>query len=314
METEARKRKHNIFHIVLCVGLLAVIWGGYLLIMRGIHRSIEPCEDDFSWVYQVDSVVVEGDEFVLTGFAFELGRDAEKKAFDIVLQDIETGKNYFPKMQYSERKDVNEYFLCEYDYLNSGFTARIKSKKLDLQKGNYEVLLQMGGTRKAYQTGTYLSKGQLMYVNPNEYVPLEVVGTNLEEIVEKGVLRVYRPDVGMYVYQYEGELYWIAEPEYGFVEGDTIMQYQLGTTQVEKIPQHRLENGWSSDNIGFLFSRNELTEWNTGKYRVTKKSLPTVYSITKIWIGNFIDGWIWLQNFRPYYRFQNRETQYMNGV
>ena len=305
METEARKRKQNIFHIVLCVGLLAVIWGGYVFAMREVHRFIELCKDDFSWVYQVDSVAVEGDEFVLTGFAFELGKDAEKKAYDIVLQDIETGKNYFSKMQYSERKDVNEYFLCEYDYLNSGFTARIKADKLDLQNRNYEVILQKRGTRKAYRTGTYVSKGRLMYVNPKEYVPLDVAGTDLEEIVEKGVLRVYRPDVGMYVYQYEGELYWIAEPEYGFDnEGNTRVQYHLYTSQLEKLPKERLINNWYWDNRNFSFLDKEILKKNAGKYRLSKFAFPKEYSIIKILTGNHIDGWIWRQEFRPYYLFE----------
>ena len=142
-----------------------------------------------------------------------------------------------------------------------------------------------------------------MYTNPKEYVPLEVAGTDLEEIVENGVLRVYRPDYGMYVYQYEGELYWIAEPEYGFVEGDTVVECQLDTTQIARLPQHRLENQWYWDNIGFQFRSNECIALNTGKYRVTKKALPKEYSITKIWTGNYINNWIWLSYFRPYYKF-----------
>ena len=295
--------KKRIVQLTICIALLAVVWGGYAVLMRVINHQIEPCEDDFSWVYQVDSVSVEGDEFVLTGFAFKLGKNAEKRAFDIVLQDIEAGKNYFPKMQYSKREDVNDYFLCEYDYLNSGFTARIKTDKFDLQNGKYEVILQLDGRRKAYRTGTYILEGQLMYVNPNEYVQLEVEGTDLEEIVEEGVLRVYRPDVGMYVYQYEGELYWIAEPEYGFIDGNSYVQYQLDTTQIDRLPEKRLADNSYWDNIGFMFCDNELLEVDAGRYRVAKKALPKEYSISRIWTGNYSDKWVWLHEFRPHYEF-----------
>ena len=97
--------------------------------------------------------------------------------------------------------------------------------------------------------------------------------------------------------------------DFDIFDGDTIIQYQLSTTQAESIPQQRLENGWNWDNIGFYFSKNELIEWNTGKYRVAKKSIPTEYSVTKIWTGNYNDGWIWIQNFRPYYQFQKYETK-----
>lgn len=296
--------KKRIVQVTICIALLAVVWGGYAIVMRILNHQIEPCEDDFSWVYQVDSVAVEGEEFVLTGFAFKLGKNAEKRAFDIVLQDIETGKNYFPKMQYAKREDVNDYFLCEYDYLNSGFTARIKADKLDLQNGNYEVILQIDGRRKAYQTGTYVAKGRLMYVNPKEYVPLEVAGTDLEEIVEKGVLRVYCPDVGMYVYQYGGELFWITDSKYTFVDDDSLLEYQITTTQVEKLPQERVENNWLFDNCRFMFKSNELTTSNFGKYRVSKKFLPKEYSVTFVWTGNRIDTWIWEQKFRPFYEFE----------
>lgn len=280
--------------------LVILIWGGYFL---AVYYVVKVKPDDFSWVYQVDAIDEGEKEVILSGFAFQLNEDSADKRFEIILRDIESGEKYFPKMKYSERKDVNDYFLCEYDYLHSGYQAVFQGKKLDLQNRNYEVLLRVLGEQNAYQTGTYLSKGELMYTNPKEYVPLEVAGTDLEEIVENGVLRVYRPDYGMYVYQYEGELYWIAEPEYGFVEGDTYVQYQLDTTQIARLPQHRLENQWYWDNIGFQFRSNECNALNIGKYRATKKALPKEYSITKIWTGNYIDGWIWQSDFRPYYEF-----------
>lgn len=290
--------KKTIIKTIVCFGLVVLIWGGYFLAAR---YWIIVKADDFSWVYQVDAVEEREKEIILSGFAFQLDVDSADERYEIILQDITSGENLFPKMEYSERKDVNDYFLCEYDYLHSGYQAVFQGKKLDLQNKDYEVLLRAHGKQVAYRTGTYLSKGELMYANPKEYVPLEVAGTDLEEIVEKSVLRVYRPDYGMYVYQYEGELYWIAEPEYGFVEGDTYVQYHLNTTQIERLPQHRLENQWYWDNIGFMFRSNECVALNTGKYRVTKKALPKEYSIKRIETGNYIEGWIWKQDFRPYY-------------
>lgn len=296
--------KKTIGQIAVCIGLLVLVWGGYFLIKEyKIGRALEVREDNFSWVYQVDAVEREKGTLLLKGFAFQLGVDAEKNNCEIVLQELETGKRYFLKMSYLERQDVNDYFLCEYDYLQSGFVAEIKEKRLDIEK-NYEVLLRVAGGRTTYQTGTYLSGGKLVYTNPTEFVPLEVAGTALEEVVENGILRVYRPDYGMYVYQYDGELYWIAEPEYGFVDGDTCVQYQLETTQKENLPKVRLENHWDWDNIGFQFMTNEMTGQDFGTYRVAKKALPVEYAITKIWTGNYIDGWIWKQNFRPWYELE----------
>ena len=302
------KVKRSTVHVVICVGLLCLIWGGYFLTKYyGTDRILEVEADDFSWVYQVDSVEIDNGDFVLRGFAFELDRDATEGAYEIVLQDIESGKRYFPKMEYMERMDVNEYFLCEYDYLQTGFEAMIKAKKLDLDTKDYEVLLRRADERQTYQTGTYISKGELMYANPQEFEPLNVEGTGLEKIVEEGILRVYRPDYGMYVYQYEGELYWIAEDDYKYdKDGDTYIQCQLDTTQVDKLPEHRLKNQWNWDNIGFLFTSNELVELSSSDYRVASEALPTEYAIEKIWTGNYVDFWIWRQNFRPYYQLEAR--------
>lgn len=295
-----RLSRRNMIRLLVSTCLVILIWGGYFL---AVHYVVKVKPDDFSWVYQVDSVEEREEEVVLSGFAFQLGKNSGDKRYEIVLQDIESGKNHFPKMEYSERKDVNDYFLCEYDYLHSGYQAVFQRKRLDLQNKDYEVLLREHGKLMAYQTGVYLSKGELMYTNPKEYVPLEVAGTDLEEIVENGVLRVYRPDYGMYVYQYEGELYWIAEPEYGFEEGDTYIQWHLNTSQIENLPKVRLENKWYFDNLGFMFSTMEMLENNTGKYRVTKKVLPKEYSIVSMNTGRHKNGWIWQSYFRPYYKF-----------
>lgn len=290
---------------MICVGLVCLIWGGYFLAKHyGTDRILDVREDDFSWVYQVDSAETEDGEFVLRGFAFELDKDATEGAFEIVLQDIESGKRYFPKMRYMERADVNKYFLCEYDYLQTGFEAAIKAKKLDLDEKSYEVLLRRADERQTYQTGTYISKGSLMYANPSEFEPLDVEGTDLEMVVKDGVLRVYRPDYGMYVYQYDGELYWIADSMYDFVDGDAIMQYQLDTTQINRLPSDRQNNNWTWDNISFKFSEYELLGGNTGEYRVAKAMIPIEYSVEKIWTGNYKEKWIWQQNFRPYYQFK----------
>lgn len=303
---EGRKNTHRmaavLWKMLVCSVLLCAVWGGYIAVKVYVtDRKIEIKEDDFSWVYQVDTAETEGKNLVLRGFAFVLDADAVEGAFELVLQDGTSGKRYFLNMEYTLREDVNEYFFCEYDYRNSGFQATIDTKKLDLAEKDYEVLLRVAGKQRAYHTGTYLSKGKLMYTNPAEFEPLEVAGTALEEVVECGVLRVYRPDVGMYVYQYDGELYWIAEPEYGFVDENTNVQYHLETTQKENLPKKRLENQWYWDNIGFQFTTNEMTGLNFGIYRVAKKALPVEYAIAKIRTGNYINGWIWMQDFRPWY-------------
>ena len=80
-------------------------------------------------------------------------------------------------------------------------------------------------------------------------------------------------------------------------------QFYYNLSCLLSLPKDRIENNWLWSNLGFRFKWNELVDWNTGIYRVAKATLPTEYSITKIWTGNYKDGWIWKSDFRPWYVF-----------
>lgn len=299
-ETVSKIRNQILIFIVLMVILYLFYW----TIMTLLSKRFEVRWDDYSWMFQIDSITEDDEDLVISGWAFQLDQNAEHEKYEIILRDTITGKGYYPKTEYHSRTDVNEYFVCEYDYSESGFLSKISLKKLDLKNSVYEVLLRPGTDKEVYATGVYYSKGEMHHVNPEKFIPLQCEGTDLEKVVEEGILEVYRPDVGMYVYQYEGEMYWIASEQYGFVNGDSVVQFQMYTTQVDRLPAERLESGNLWSNIGFKFSANELVEWDTGQYRVAKCALPTDYSITVIWTGNYIDDWIWRSDFRPWYDFE----------
>ncbi len=100
--------------ITIFVILMVLLAGGYYTLRNKLNQRFSVVDKDYSWIYQVDSVEEKG-KLVLTGFAFELGRNAEAD-FDILLVNMETGEAVYPKIEYSRRNDVNQYFLCEYDY------------------------------------------------------------------------------------------------------------------------------------------------------------------------------------------------------
>ena len=107
----------------------------------------------------------------------------------------------------------------------------------------------------------------------------------------------------MYIYQYGGELYWIADFEYEFkADGNNRIEYQINTTQVQNLPKDRLDNGWHWSNIGFVFEENEIVMDDS--WRVAKCRLPEEYSITDIGSGHKINDWVWQHNFRPWYEFK----------
>lgn len=295
-------KKKQVIQMMICVFLTVIIWGVYWWGMSRLELQIEPCADDFSWVHQVDSVTRKDGKLVLQGFAFELDVDSVGKNYEIVLQSLDTRENHFLKMEYSERKDVNDYFLCEYDYLKSGYQASVSEDRLDLQEKDYEVLLRMKGRKKAYQTGTYLVDGLLTYENPLEFLPPEVGGTDLEKIVKDGKLRVYQPDYGVYVYQYQGSFVWIADRKGEFIEyADTKAEYHAYTTQVKQLPQGRYLERLLWDDLCFSFRDFEQEKYNVDKYRVAIRKIPTEYSIKSVLVGNYAKDWLWSSYFRPIY-------------
>ena len=295
------KNKKTIVQAIICVGLLCVIWGGYWLIKHyWTDRIVEIKENNYEWICQVESVETEG-MLQIQGFAFVPLIDAKAKTYEIILCDINTKKIYFPKMRYEERMDVNQFFLGEYDYSQSGFVATIKNEKINLDENTYEILIRTKGERKAFRMGVYIENGEILYANPNECEELDVVGTELEAIIKDGILRVNRPDHGMYVYQYGNVLYWIAEDERDFIEGDIILQYFIEPIDISKVPNGRLDK-WGWENIGFKFSEYEVKEWNTGKYRVARREIPVDYQINRIVTGNYMNGEIWRADFYPYYQ------------
>lgn len=298
-------RKKHIYGFILSMIILILSYSGILSIIKTIkYREFTRVTDDYTWVYQIDRIKERENQLVIEGWAFELDKNTDESDFEIILYDIETKKGLFPEMMFNERQDVNEYFLCEYSYLNSGFTATISNRKIDLDKGKYEILLRPEKSKEAFSTGIYLVNGMIQFVNPDEFVPLNVDGTDLEQIIEDGILRVYKPDIGMYVYQFEGDLYWIAESKYVFSDGDTNMTLRMDTTQKERVPEEILnkENLWVD--ISFTFSSEELTEYNCGSYRVAKRKIPTAYSIVKMWTGSYMKENTWISSFRPWYEFK----------
>lgn len=300
------QKKRTIWQVLICIGLLCVIWGGYILVIRNYRQQIDEIrEDDFSWITQVEKIENKDGKITITGFAFKLNKSAKEKAYAIVLRDMDTDKFVFPKMEYVQRADVNRYFLCDYDYSDSGFIARIDDEVLRLEEKNYEVLVKPYWDEYAYQTGLYLAKGEMLCTNPENYVALDTEGTELDTIIKNGILRVYEPNIGVYVYQLEETMYWVFEKDYAYFNdnGDMWLQYILYTTQNEKLPKEQLEINCLWNNSSFSFKKRELSQYETEKYRVVACEMPKEHSVTFIQTGHYAEEWYWRKQFRPWYNF-----------
>ena len=145
------KKKQFIFFLVS----MFILYIGYSFFKFQMNRNFRIIEDDYSWVYQIDNFEEKNGELIVDGWAFELEQESKEKPFKIIFYNIDIGKCYYPKMIFFERKDVNNYFLCEYDYSKSGFRATISIEKLDLKNGIFQIILKPNNKVSAYKTEIY---------------------------------------------------------------------------------------------------------------------------------------------------------------
>lgn len=284
--------------------------------------TFEYIADSNAYAYQIEEISFEDEDLVISGWFFSLKKVQneyrevdENNSIGIVLYDRSQkeeknidGSNKHKKgialnTTRQTRTDINDYFKCEFDYSQCGFIARIKKSEVGLEDKQYQVIIKpeqdsIGGIC----TDTYIDYGKLKYIDPNLEKELDLVDTDLESIVESGYCLVSCPEYGIYVYQQKRKLYWIADIDFDFEEdGTTYIQFHLDTTQFDKLPLYRTENGWFWDDIGGSFEDYEITnEMNCGKYRVAVRDIPEEYSITGIRTGyKFAGGWVWQRYFRP---------------
>ncbi len=283
---------------------MTMLFCGYNFLSKMIIRNFEIVNNDFSWVYQIDNVEKNTSAVVFNGWAFKTDKKSLGEDFIIILIDLNTKEKYYPKMKYMERKDVNNYFEGSHSYLESGFSATISKKKIDIFDSVYEIFLCDLEEDAAFATGMYFMGNEIYYTNPVEYEPLDVVGTSLEKIVANGLIRLYRPDKGVYVYQYEDELYWITDTQHDFFIENWSVLYHAHTTQWDRLPKGSIEKGIYWENLSFKFSSREYVEFSGDKYLVAKEKIPTDYAVSFITTGQIgTNDYEWMDSFYLRYEF-----------
>ena len=281
-----------------------------------------------SFCFQVDEASTHDNNLTLRGFAFGYDRrqvpprlflrptkTRNEADMDVTLRQTKTGnkadRNINIRLTETEdtivldvnygaaRPDVNEYFLCDYDYTNVGFTAT----GIVNPETEYEIFIEWPLT-KPVSTGGYI-------LGEDVHRVATLTGTGRFELpnlpanyVKNGTLLVCRPDIHIWVFQYDGYLYWVADEEFHFEDdGLTYIQYLLWTTQIEKLPPDRLKANLFWFNLSGYFEKYEISG-DFGNYRVMRCELPTEYSITAVLTGYCKDGeWVWANSFRPVYVF-----------
>ena len=295
-------------------GMLYMVNAGILIFCLGVLFLIRDHDEknvttlSRGLCFQVEDASYQDGRMEVSGVCFWYDRGPI--AYTILLRSTKTGESY-PLQTESclPRPDVSAYFHL--DSLKAGFQA---SGQGIAENEEYEVAVDFGFHR-VISTGVLLTAekeqaGVHIHSVPDAvFVPLETEGTDLEEITAKGVLLSSQPVFHVYVYFYEGSLYWIAEDGF-FLEDDgrTFMNAVLWTTEPEKISQYSKDLGLQYDALGVSFEIGEVSG-NFGRYRVCAWKLPKDYPITSIMLGYFYNGWVWKEYCWPVYDFSQYIAQ-----
>ncbi len=317
-----RKKIYRILlNLIAIIAILIVFLIVNIKIDIASKQRLSFVSDGGKYCYGIDSLEREENELVINGWFLEMkslegveievsDKDAEQMLALVPIHgddlNNEAQNAVFLKVRDTkiDRPDVNEYLSCEYDYSKCGFVAAVSCDELNLEKTAYRLVFKPDAMKAlAVLLNVYLTDGGIIYTDPTQSPELDTDGTELDKIVKEGVRLVSRPDFGCYVYQLGKDLYWIADDNYAFCEnGETYIQYQMNTTQVDNLPEERLMNNWFWSNIGDLFERHEITsQIDCGKYRVSKREIPSEYSVTDITTGYNNGEWVWKSKFKPLY-------------
>ncbi len=317
-----KNRTEKIFFCIF--GTCAVIIA-YVLLNKHMYnvksQYVLYASDSNKYVYDVETsdkineiIQLEGWFFLAEEVRGKTVDTSENYACSLVLVDVselngdDDGRRIkgIPSLiKKNKREDINLYYNCEYDYSDCGYIAYFNAESIrnDIV---YRVFFKTDDRKnKAVASNVYLLNGKVYRVDPRMLGKLNVSETDLNELVKEGTILVAKPDVGIYVVQHDGKMYWIADENAVFDgNGATCMEYQFDTTQLSKLPQNRLERGWYWSNLSDSFEKYEITNtMNCGKYRVMVRDIPTDYPITHIELG-YHDGekWIWKEEIKPVYK------------
>lgn len=310
-----------IFKIILCIVLTSIVIGVYLFLDKKLDVKISrryTLTEDITLMNEVEDFCLVDGKLVLEGYAFQLNKDStDSNVISVFLRNTNTDEEVWADISQSERTDINTYYGPEYNYEHSGFQAVVKEKNLNSDEC-YEVIVKVvyddirtddkgdvttHEVNKTVSTNRFILDGKLYDYNPFEFdePDMNVESDLLREVLANGRLCFYQKEAGMYVYQYEGQLYWIARSDFEFnINGDpvTVVPYHLATSQVDKLPEHRIQHAF--DNLGLNFEEVEYLEENTSPYRMVVFDIPQEYPITYVTTGHYsttTEEWIWKKSF-----------------
>ncbi len=253
-------RKHWFVKLVTALCLAAGLVGCQI---TGPVRPQTPYQQFMEYDFSVRRVVPERDRLTLEGSCRAYGRE-DMPPYQIVLKGEETGKFYKTDTQVD----------------GSAFRAVVPAAPAEKCEVNIKFRFYSPVNTYSYINGNRTEDAGGAVPAP------DTASTDLQVLVNYGVLKAYEPSCDAYVYQFRNELYWLVGSP---LDKKTTVLFYLYTDEPEKLPEKWRKSRCDVQNFN-VGGKNELTRtMRCGRYRVFARTLPAEYHVAAVRTGFYAD-------------------------
>ena len=271
-------------------------------------------ENDLMILTSIEEVQVKNENIIFSGMAFHLTNENEDVY--LVLQAKDSSEKLAYKVKRKQREDIKDRFNLSEKVGNIGYEVSINQNELE-KDVSYEVLLdvsyfveiQHGKIKEKRQrqikTNYYLCNGELYVEKPT------IVSKQLQSVIEKGELCYYIEEKKVWIYLYNGVMYWIMDsvllPEFEQIPSIRIFLY---SDREDLIPQRDIEKFLKEGYVyrEIVIEKNHYL--NDSSYCVVKFEMPTEYPIIYMRTGVYKNGEDKAWAFQSIFPMVNYENKY----
>lgn len=268
---------------------------------------------DYNIMLDIESVQTKAGKMLFEGWVLRL--DSKNISSYLILQEANktTAKVLYAKLE--DRTDIKRHFgenysLCGYNAsiltskLSEGVCYEIQMVLTYEQRQSSEENSSVKTESKKIATNYYLLNGELYNYNPLEFSKPKVEATEINMAIEKGTLHLYSHEQRLWVYEYDGKLFYILDPNMlPSLDRRPSIPIMMYTARRDLVPEELLDQYLEK---GYIYQEKYLSESDyvnaKDPYYLVVVDLPTEYPISYILSGIYsnkeIKGWIYKRAFQ----------------
>jgi len=292
---ESRKLQICFFSISMII--LVVIYSLASIEIKNIVVSEKEPVLDYKILCNIEKIETDNEVVKFKGWALRMA--SQNVSTKLVLQSLDGTDIEVIDTKSEERRDIEEYYVPNWDFGQCGFVTEIKQKKL-VDDLSYEIFLMLEYKEKQeddketiemtnkVSTGQFYCNGRLYNYNPQEFFEPSITDTELSHIIDEGVVKAFDPNEQIWVYQYGNTLYFIVNSRYDSLKESSIrIPVMPHTSRTELLPENRQQYG--VDHLGAYCEDDKYRREGVLPYQVTEVELLVDYPVTYISTGLYDD-------------------------